>query len=100
MQRLNEYEAHKWAMDYDLFGDSFHLFLELMAGRPVNVVTLELPGEVNFKPERFTITPKHDLGLHYYEVTKPPAARPIRQPVLALHEVANWVNCLACDNSV
>jgi len=100
MRRMELWKAQSEAYGtYALMGDSVDIFANLMAGEAVNVVTRELPGEENYQPVHFTITPKYDLGLHYYEVTQPPAKRPIRQPVLAINEVANWAACLQIDYS-
>lgn len=99
MRRMEQWEASKLAYELGLVGEHNHIFTELMVGEPVNVTTENPPYESKFEPQSFTVTPKYDLGLYYYEITKPPAKRPLRQPVLSINEVAAWAKCLRLDYS-
>lgn len=76
--------------EYDLTGESLIIFNELYAGREVNVLAGTLA---------FSIRPLVQLGVQTFQIRKKGRKRPIRSPILAWHQVANWVRFLKLDRS-
>lgn len=74
--------------EYDLTGDSLIIFNELYAGNEINVLAGTLA---------FSIRPLIQLGVQTFQIRKKGRKRPIKSPILAWHQVANWVQSLQLD---